>query len=258
MSTIAARKITLRGVFNDEQMDEIRFALEDRREALDKLLKKEDDLRLSGDEIRDRLFLYDGNDAEYGLIRHFQALTKADDQADAWRDRRNGNGDGQMSIEESLEGIEEEAEKRIEDRRMRAALLEIAPSVTTDRVLSDDELTEAVARRWDGIEYIDNDAASKKDRRWPHVHKHSYNDADGAGVVWCAAQAKDLGRGTPEDVLLKFWYGIAADLFDPNSVEPMLRKPEILALYRELLGLPAFSDVVEESEPEMQPAGVSA
>lgn len=147
----------------------------------------------------------------------------------------------------------------IEDRRMRAALLEIAPSVTTDRGLSDDELTEAIARRWDGIEYIDNDAASKKDRRWPHVHKHTYNDADGAGVVWCAAQAKDLGRGTAEDTLLKFWYGIAADLFDPNSVVPTLRKPEILALYRELLELPAIP--VENqlhNEPELQPAGVSA
>lgn len=176
-------------------------------------------------------------------------------QVDMFIERPRKHENGQLTLEQAEHQKKLELGAIIQERRMRAALLELKPSVTTDRVVSDAELIEAIARRWDSIEYVDNDAQTTKERRWPHVHKHYYNDQDGTGVMWCGALAKDIEHpGGERETLLRFWVGIMPDLFDEN-ITPTLVKQEILPLYRELLELPALP-VEEPAKAEEEPVAV--
>lgn len=152
-----------------------------------------------------------------------------------------------------------EHEAAVQERRIRAALLEIAPSITTDRVVEDEHILQAIARRWESIEYFDPDAQDSKDRKYPGVHKHYYNDQDGQGVMWCGTNVAEFtGPGGHTITRVRFWHDIMPELFyaEVLTMSPnMIGGIELVKIYRELLQLPASSNDVEN--PEAVPAGVA-
>lgn len=226
-----------------EQNTELRAGLELREEQLKKVRKATEDAGCSIHDIARRLEVVDT------LKAHTEEQLDIENEP-----KRNGkrrpDEEGQMTVDEALVGAEKEAAQRIRTRRMRDVLVAIAPAVT-DRVafskLSDEEIARAIAARWDAIEYQDADAQEKKDRVWPGLYKHEFDDADGKGVLWCAVEAKEItdrdSVGFP--VRLRFWYDIQVpDLFVPDSLMATLLAQEVVALYRELLA-PTPAEVID-------------
>lgn len=155
----------------------------------------------------------------------------------------------QMSIDDALEGVEDEAAANIRRRRIRAALDEILPLVEAGTEITAAEARKLIATKLDAIEFIDIDG-DKGEQRWPGVHKLYFNDQDGTGVVWCGVSVLSGAEGEER---VAFYFDIMPDRFEPGLIMPTVRDEKLVAAFYEIRGAvdPDAIAAIAEQETEL-------
>ena len=177
-----------------------------------------------------------------------------DDQTDLAAEERTRRGivdqpsDGQMTIDEALDGAEDAAKRvlRLEQRRALTGtlVLDVDPIVPADAAeLDDQEIARWLLDLWEGIEYVDEGEDREKDRVWPGIVRH---ETEAGRVVWCAVATVN---GVP-----RFFYDVDPEQFDPATLAATFQGEPLFREVRRAWGvLPDEPEVEVRVETEEEP-----
>jgi hypothetical protein len=232
------------------EVEEIRLAVGDRKEVLNKARKAAEAAHLSTVEADDAIGVLNRLRALFGPESHEAEETRRT-QGELFVAREG------ETVDEALEGVEEEATRRIRqqpDFEIRSALAGALPDLPAgwspdgEFRPDDDDLTEFISDSWADQEY--------EFEGTPIAGLFRHETADHQ-VVWCYLMP---------DPKLAFFYGIAApDQFNPVDAIPTYQGAELLELARSLYypddarpepeqAAPAAADAPPTPEPDVQPA----
>ena len=213
----------------EEQRRELRQALLERKKNLEKLQAKNEEAGLHqgvADAEYHLRIITGGPGPEKGLL---------DLLADPWeREQSELPFEGPtppQSIDEALEGIEEEAAGRIREREIREALASVLPDLDRGVPLSDDDLEREIAFAFEAVSWGLADDETDDEGPDPLPVGYVRHTAGDGREVLCYVH----GGPAPE-----FWYDVPAEGFDPLNTDrwpPTLAGQALLDTARSVLGI---------------------